>query len=255
MKVVIFAGGLGTRLSEETTLIPKPLVRIGSIPILHHIMKFYQKHGHSEFIICGGYKFEKIIEYFWGLYHHGNSIEFDFEKKKIRRIDEGDLDFKVSVIDTGINTLTGGRLSRVRSLLGGEDFLLTYGDGLTNVDITKEIQAHHLSDKLVTLLAVKPPERFGNLELTDMGLVAGFNEKKSYQFNRNYINGGYFVCRNSIFEYLHDDSEEFEKILEILAVEKQLNAFRHTGFWQPMDTLYEKNKLNQMILDGDIPWL
>ena len=231
MKTVILCGGLGTRLSEETKKIPKPMVEIGKIPILEHIMRIYEKHGFNEFILALGYKKEKIVNH--------------FKKNKKRDI---------KVVDTGIDSLTGKRLLKLkRFLIGDENFFLTYGDGLSNIDITKLLNYHKKNKKIATLSAVRPPARFGEITLKKNGLVTKFSEKN--QINQGWINGGFFVFNRKVFDYLpkYQCMLEREPITN-LTRNKQLIAFKHDGFWQCMDTLRDKILLNKMWKSGKSKW-
>ena len=231
MKTVILCGGLGTRLSEETKKIPKPMVEIGKIPILEHIMRIYEKHGFNEFILALGYKKEKIVNH--------------FKKNKKRDI---------KFVDTGIDSLTGKRLLKLkRFLIGDENFFLTYGDGLSNINITKLLNYHKKNKKIATLSAVRPPARFGELTLKKNGLVAKFSEKN--QINQGWINGGFFVFNRKVFDYLpkYQCMLEREPITN-LTRNKQLIAFKHDGFWQCMDTLRDKILLNKMWKSGKSKW-
>ena len=231
MKTVILCGGLGTRLSEETKKIPKPMVEIGKIPILEHIMRIYEKHGFNEFILALGYKKEKIVNH--------------FKKNKKRDI---------KFVDTGIDSLTGKRLLKLkRFLIGDENFFLTYGDGLSNIDITKLLDYHKKNKKIATLSAVRPPARFGELILKKNGLVAKFSEKN--QINQGWINGGFFVFNRKVFDYLpkYQCMLEREPITN-LTRNKQLIAFKHDGFWQCMDTLRDKILLNKIWKSGKSKW-
>ena len=231
VKAVILAGGLGTRIAEETQYIPKPMIEIGGMPMLWHIMKIYSSYGINDFIICCGYKAEVIKEYF-------NS--FDSGK------------WTVQLVDTGLNTMTGGRLKKIQEYVDDETFCFTYGDGLANVSITELINFHKKNKTIATVTAVQPPARFGALEL-NQNKVVSFTEKPPG--DGNWINGGYFVLEPSVFEYLNDDSTVWEKEpVENLARDDQLSAYRHSGFWQPLDTLREKNKLEKLWSSGQAPW-
>ena len=231
VKAVILAGGLGTRIAEETQYIPKPMIEIGGMPMLWHIMKIYSSYGINDFIICCGYRAEVIKEYF-------NS--FDSGK------------WTVQLVDTGLNTMTGGRLKKIQEYVDDETFCFTYGDGLANVSITELINFHKKNKTIATVTAVQPPARFGALEL-NQNKVVSFTEKPPG--DGNWINGGYFVLEPSVFEYLNDDSTVWEKkSVENLARDDQLSAYRHSGFWQPLDTLREKNKLEKLWSSGQAPW-
>ena len=231
VKAVILAGGLGSRIAEETQYIPKPMIEIGGMPMLWHIMKIYSSYGINDFIICCGYRAEVIKEYF-------NS--FDSGK------------WTVQLVDTGLNTMTGGRLKKIQEYVDDETFCFTYGDGLANVSITELINFHKKNKTIATVTAVQPPARFGALEL-NQNKVVSFTEKPPG--DGNWINGGYFVLEPSVFEYLNDDSTVWEKEpVENLARDDQLSAYRHSGFWQPLDTLREKNKLEKLWSSGQAPW-
>tara|TARA_Y100001936_G_C16091063_1_gene686240 strand:- start:1552 stop:2259 length:708 start_codon:yes stop_codon:yes gene_type:complete len=231
VKAVILAGGYGTRISEETHLRPKPMIEIGGMPMLWHIMKIYSSYGINEFVICCGYKAEVIKEYF----------------------DSFDLDtWNVQLVDTGLDTMTGGRLKRIQKYVDNETFCFTYGDGLANISIDNLIKFHNNNNTIATVTAVQPPARFGALEL-NQNKVVSFTEKPPG--DGNWINGGYFVLEPSVFDYLGDDSTVWEKEpIENLAKNNQLSAYRHSGFWQPLDTLREKNKLEELWSNGNPPW-
>lgn len=252
MKAVILAGGLGTRLSEETVVRPKPMVEIGGRPILWHIMKIYAAHGVNEFVICLGYKGYMIKEYFSNYALHNSDVTIDLRNKEtiIHRNDSED--WKVSLIDTGQETMTGGRLRRVLPYLQGDDFCLTYGDGVANVDIRALIAFHRRHGGLATVTAVTPPNRYGHLDIVD-GRVHEFREKPEGTGNR--INGGFFVVSPRIENYLEGDSMVWEREpLEKLSQERKLFAFAHDGFWFPMDTLRDKNYLDELWSRGAAPW-
>jgi glucose-1-phosphate cytidylyltransferase len=253
MKAVILAGGLGTRLSEETTHKPKPMVEIGGIPILLHIMKMYSHHGINDFIICCGYKGYVIKEYFANYYLHMSDITFDMSKNKMKVHHERAEPWKVTLVDTGENSMTGGRLLRVKDFVKDEEaFCFTYGDGVGDNDIGKSLDFHKNHGKFATMTTSYPPGRFGAIEM-DNEKITSFKEKP--KGDGNMINSGFFVLSPDIFEYIKDDSTvwEQEPLIE-LAKNDQLMAFKHYGFWQPMDTLYDKNSL-QAMWDQDIaPW-
>ena len=255
MKAVILAGGLGTRLSEETVVKPKPMVEIGGYPILWHIMKIYSSFSINEFIICLGYKGYIIKEYFANYFLHQSNVTFDMEKNKGETHDNRCEPWKVTLIDTGENTLTGGRLKRVRDYVGNETFCFTYGDGVSNVDI-KNLVDFHLDQKkngvLATLTAVNPPVRYGALEL-EQDKVVRFKEKP--RSNDNWINGGFFVLEPGVFNIIEGDQTSWEgEPLEKLAKEGQLAAFKHSDFWLPMDTLRDKTRLEELWQTGKAPW-
>lgn len=252
MKVVILAGGLGTRLSEETHLRPKPMVEIGGRPILWHIMKVYSACGFNEFVICAGYKGYIIKEYFANYCLHMSNVTFDMSKGGFE-VHERDVEpWRVTIMDTGEKTMTGGRLKRVSSHLGNETFCLTYGDGLSNVDLKSLIAFHKNHGLRATVTAVQPPGRYGVLELAD-DRVTAFQEKP--QGDGAWINGGFFVLEPSVLDLIEGDDTSWEQApLARLAAMRQLAAFQHRGFWQPMDTLREKNMLENLWSSGKAPW-
>jgi len=253
MKAVILAGGMGTRISEETVSKPKPMVEIGGRPILWHIMKMYSAHGINEFIICVGYKGYMIKEYFANYFLHMSDVTFDMLNNKMEVHQNNAEPWRITLIDTGENTMTGGRLRRVASHLGGEDFCFTYGDGVGNVNITELIQFHRSQNTLATLTATQPPGRFGALVLNKSNLVSRFQEKP--QGDGGWINGGFFVLSPRVVDYIASDDTLWEKEpMERLAEENQLSAFFHRGFWQPMDTLRDKNHLEDLWASGKAPW-
>lgn len=251
MKVVILAGGLGTRISEESHLKPKPMIEIGGKPILWHIMKIYSHYGYNDFIICCGYKGYVIKEYFANYFLHTSDVTFDMAENKMKIHQSASEPWKVTLVDTGEDTMTGGRLRRVKDYLD-EDFCLTYGDGVSDVDISALIAEHKKSGNQATLVAVKPPGRFGALDLSNEE-VRSFTEKP--QGDGNWINGGFFVLKKSVIDLIDGDQCVWEKKpLEILAGERQLKAHFHSGFWQPMDTLRDKNYLEELWSQGRAPW-
>ena len=254
MKVVILAGGYGTRISEETTLKPKPMVEIGSKPILWHIMKLYSYYGLNDFIICCGYKGYAIKEYFSNYFAHSNDLTIDFSDNSTYVHKRMSDDWKVTLIDTGENTMTGGRLKRVAPFLSDEPFCFTYGDGISNVDISSLIDFHKEHGKLATVTAVQPPVRFGALDLDENNMtVKGFREKN--KIDGSWINGGFFVLNPSVVDLIDNDQTVWEKDpLEKLAALGELSAFKHYDFWQPMDTLREKNLLQDLWATGNAPW-
>lgn len=254
MKAVIFAGGLGTRLSEETSIRPKPMVEVGGMPMLWHIMKIYESNGINEFIICSGYKSQIIKEYFANYTLHRSDVTFDVANHSIKIHRNGAEDWKITVVDTGENTMTAGRLRKVKEYIGNEIFCLTYGDGLTDLDIKKTIEFHNQQNVLVTLTAVQPPGRFGVFTIAqNQTKLDSFNEKP--KGDGAWINGGYFVVSPKIFEYpLPDEVMWEEGPLKEFAKMGQLAAYRHKGFWQNMDTLRDKNLLEELWQSGKAPW-
>jgi len=252
MKAVILAGGLGTRLSEETHLKPKPMVEIGGLPILWHIMKTYSAHGIHEFIICAGYRSYVIKEYFANYFLHMSDVTFDMEHNSMEVHKKRTEPWKVTIVDTGEETMTGGRLKRVKKYIGNETFCFTYGDGVGDVDITKTIELHRQAQRKATLTAVQPPGRYGALG-TDGDLITQFQEKP--EGDGAWINGGFFVLEPSVIDYVLDDAMPWEAHpLETLAAEKQLSVYKHRGFWRPMDTLRDKLQLEAMWDAGKAPW-
>ena len=253
MKVVILAGGLGTRISEETHLKPKPMIEIGGKPILWHIMKIYSAHGISDFIICCGYKGYLIKEYFANYFLHMSDVTFDMELNSMEVHQRKAESWRVTLVDTGDETMTGGRLKRVANYLKGEEaFCFTYGDGLSNLDISKEINFHKSHGKLATVAAVQPPGRYGALKLNG-NLVDGFTEKP--RGDGGLINGGFFVLSPKCIDLIDSDNTSWEvEPLTRLANTGELMSFQHSGFWQPMDTLREKNLLEDLWASGKAPW-
>jgi glucose-1-phosphate cytidylyltransferase len=252
MKAVLLAGGLGTRISEETSLRPKPMIEIGGKPILWHIMKTYSAHGINEFIVCCGYKGYVIKEYFANYFLHMSDVTFDMQHNKMEVHQNSAEPWKVTLVDTGENTMTGGRLKRVRDYLGDEDFCFTYGDGVSNVNITASIAFHRQQKTLATLTGAQPPGRFGALNL-DVDRVTSFEEKP--HGDGAWINGGYFVLSPKVIDLIEDDSTIWERgPMEKLARDGQLSAYLHSGFWQPMDTLRDKNHLEELWQSGKAPW-
>ena len=253
MKVVILAGGYGTRLSEYTSVIPKPMVEIGGKPILWHIMNIYSSYGFNEFVLALGYKSEVIKEYFLNYYALNNDFEVDLEDGKINYINEISKKWKIQLIDTGLNTLTGGRVKRLQNVIGSETFMLTYGDAVTDVNIKDLVEFHLKSGKSATVTAVHPSARFGELELNGVNEVISFQEKP--QVNDGWINGGFFVLEPHIFDLIINDSTILEKEpLETLANTKELVAYKHDGFWQCMDTIRDRDTLETFWQSGKAPW-
>jgi len=253
VKAVILAGGLGTRISEETHLRPKPMIEIGGKPILWHIMKLYSAHGVDEFVICCGYKGYVIKEYFQNYLLHMSDVTFDMTTNSIEVHYRDAEPWKVTLVDTGEDTMTGGRLRRVAPFLAGEtEFCFTYGDGVADLDITAEIAFHRAHGRLATVTAVKPPGRYGALKLTG-DRVDGFTEKPAG--DGNFINGGFFILSPKCIDMIEDDSTSWEiEPVARLAAMGELKAFMHRGFWQPMDTLRDKNQLEEMWSIGNAPW-
>ena len=256
MKAVILAGGFGTRLSEETGIKPKPLVEIGSKPILWHIMKTYAHHGINEFIICAGYLGHTIKRYFADYYMNNADTTYDLKTNSHIVHHNHAEDWKVTVVDTGLNTMTGGRLARVRPYLGNETFCLTYGDGVSDINITKLVEFHRSHGKLATLTAVRAPGRFGIITMdgAESDRINSFNEKTEGE--TSMINGGYFVLEPGVLDYIKDGDQTTweQQPLRCLAEDQQLHAFRHYGFWQPMDTLRDKIVLDGMWNSCKAPW-
>ena len=252
MKAVILAGGLGSRLSEETHLRPKPMVEIGGRPILWHILKTYAAFGVEDFVICLGYKGYVVKEYFANYFLHASDLTFDLGENRTEvRSTHGER-WRVTLVDTGEASMTGGRLKRVREHVGDETFCFTYGDAVADVDIDALVAQHHADGKLATVTAVQPPGRFGMLALGPSG-VEGFAEKPTG--DGNWINGGYFVLEPGVFDFIDGDATHWEgEPMERLVADGQLGAYRHQGFWQPMDTLRDKNHLEQLWASGDAPW-
>ena len=253
MKAVILAGGFGSRLSEATHSIPKPMVEIGGKPILWHIMKTYSHYGINDFIICCGYKQYVIKEYFANYFRHNCDMTVDLSNNSIEILDNHSENWRVTMVDTGLNTMTGGRIKRIRKYICKEPFLLTYGDGVGNVDIAKSIAQHQQRGRYVTVTAYKPDGKFGALQITPEGDVQSFMEKPLG--DGTWINAGYFVCEPEVFSFLNGDDEIFERQpLEQIAAEGQMNAYFHKGFWKPMDTLRDHMELNEMWNKNQAPW-
>ena len=252
MKAVILAGGLGTRISEETSLKPKPMVEIGGKPILWHIMKVYSHHGINDFVICLGYKGYVIKEYFANYYLHMADVTFDMSVNRTEVRHTAAEPWRVTLVDTGDKTMTGGRLKRVRSYLGDDPFCFTYGDGLADVNIASLLEFHRSKGRLATITAVQPPGRYGALQMHG-DEVKGFVEKP--QGEGGWINGGFFVLSPRVIDYIDGDETPWEAApLERLAADGELRAYHHRGFWQPMDTLREKNYLEELWQSGRAPW-
>lgn len=255
MKVVIFAGGLGTRLSEETSKRPKPMVEIGGKPILWHIMKIYEAHGITEFIICLGYKGYMIKEYFMNYFIHNSDITIDLGANSSKVHQSKSESFKITLVDTGLHTKTAGRLKRIKPYLDNEPFMLTYGDGVSNVDITALLNFHKSHGKLATMTSIQPPGRFGSLDIANNNLITTFEEKPIG--DNAWINGGFFVLQPEVFTYLPEDSDNImweDYPLEQLAKKKELVAFKHTGFWKCMDHLRDKVALDELWTSNKAAW-
>jgi glucose-1-phosphate cytidylyltransferase len=252
MKVVILAGGYGTRLSEETDIKPKPMVEIGDKPILWHIMKIYSAYGLNDFIICCGYKGYIIKEYFSNYYLHSSDITFDMSHNKTELHHCNSEPWRVTLIDTGLNSGTGGRLRKIKPYLEDEDFCFTYGDGVSSIDVQKLIAFHKKSKTIATVTAVLPPSRYGIL-VFDENKIAGFDEKP--EGDGGWINGGFFVLSPKVIDYIEDDNTHWEHApMKRLVAEGQLSAYQHHGFWHPMDTLRDKKSLEAMWASGKAPW-
>lgn len=253
MKVLILAGGFGTRLSEETVLKPKPMAEIGDKPILWHIMKLYSSYGFNDFVILLGYKGYYIKEYFANYFLHNSSISIDLSANRIEVLKNTVEPWKVTLLDTGLETMTGGRIKRAQEVVGDNSFMLTYGDGVSDIDISA-LAAHHESHgKAITMTAIQPEGRFGALEVEESGRVQSFLEKP--KGDGKWINGGFFVCSPKVFNYIDGDASIFEKEpLEQLAREGELYSYKHNGFWKCMDTLSDKNTLNHLWKTNQAKW-
>jgi glucose-1-phosphate cytidylyltransferase len=253
MKVVLLAGGLGTRLSEETALKPKPMIEIGGKPILWHIMKLYSHFGINDFVICCGYKGYLIKEYFLNYFYHVSDITIDLKDNSVEIHKKQTEPWKVTLVDTGLDTMTGGRLLRVKDYIGNQTFCMTYGDGLSDINIHELLKFHKNKNKLATVSGAAPPGRFGSLTISDDDLVTSFSEKTDMK--QSFINAGFFVLEPNVFDYIQGDTTLWEKEpIENLAKDKQLSVFKHQGFWQPMDTLREKNLLEDLWNKNNAPW-
>jgi glucose-1-phosphate cytidylyltransferase len=254
MKTVLLAGGLGTRISEESHLKPKPMIEIGDLPILWHIMKYYSFFGHNEFIICCGYKGYVIKEYFADYYLHRSDITFDFQSENKMTIHSNVAEpWIVTLVDTGLNTMTGGRLKRVQKYIGNEAFMLTYGDGVSDVNLPALLNHHRLNNKMVTMTTVQLNARFGVVDIEDDGSISSFREKADV--DGSWINGGFMVFEPGIFDLIEGDQTVLEKYpLEQAAKMGQLSAYKHKGFWQCMDTLRDKLFLERLLERNEAPW-
>jgi glucose-1-phosphate cytidylyltransferase len=253
MQVVILAGGLGTRISEESHLIPKPMIEIGGKPILWHIMKIYSHYGYKDFIVCSGYKQHVIKEFFANYFLHMSDITINMDDNSMEVHDKHAESWKVTIVDTGLNTMTGGRIKRVQRFINDKPFLMTYGDAVSDVDISKVVDYHRSHGKMVTMTAVQPGGRFGTLEIDDSNTITQFKEK--HKEDGGWINAGFMVLQPEIFDYIDGDSITFEREpLDRVAQSGNLKAYYHTGFWQCMDTLREKEKLEELIQSDTAPW-
>lgn len=255
MKAVIMAGGFGTRISEESGVKPKPMVEIGGMPILWHIMKIYSCHGINDFIVCCGYKGHVIKEYFANYCLNNSDVTFNMKTNSMEVHKNATEPWKVTLVNTGHNSMTGGRLKRVEKYLDNETFCMTYGDGLSDVDITQSINTHRKNGKYATLTAVQQPGRFGVFNLPEGEDLVGSFQEKPNGTEMPWINGGFFVLEPEIFDYIEDDNSVWEKeAMENLAKDGQLAAYKHTGFWQPMDTLRDRTVLEDLWQQGIAPW-
>jgi glucose-1-phosphate cytidylyltransferase len=253
MKAVILAGGFGTRIAEESDSKPKPMVEVGANPLLWHIMKLYSHHGINDFVICLGYKGYVIKEFFSNYYHHMSDMKIDLKTGEHQILNNQSEDWRITLVDTGSETMTGGRLKRISDYLDNETFCLTYGDGLSDIDITAELAFHRKHGKLATIAAVQPPGRFGVLKLDGKGEVSCFEEKPSDEMG--WINGGFFILEPSVMDYIENDAVSWERApLTRLAQDGELAAFQHTGFWQACDTLRDKRELESLWAQGTAPW-
>ena len=255
MKVVILAGGYGTRLSEETVNIPKPMVEIGGKPILWHIMKSYSNYGFNDFVICLGYKGYIIKEYFANYFLHQSDVTFDMANNKMEIHCSHAEPWSVTLIDTGLDVLTGSRVKRIEKYVTDDQFMLTYGDGISNVNFDKLIGFHNKKEKIATLTAVQPAGRFGALQIEKNDMITKFNEKP--KGDNVWINGGFFVLENEVFDYIGEDSQIVWEtdVLAPLAEKGELSAYKHNDFWQCMDTVRDKNYLEELIIENKTPWL
>lgn len=253
MKTVILAGGFGTRISEQSHLIPKPMIEIGGMPILWHIMKYYSSFGHNDFIICCGYKQYVIKKFFADYYLHTSDVTFDFTSNNEMTVHNNTSEpWRVTMVDTGLNTMTGGRVKRVRDYIGDETFMLTYGDGVADIDINALISFHRKHNKIATLTAIQPGGRFGMLDIENSH-IHQFKEKSKE--DGGWINGGFMVLEPQIMNYIKDDTTVFERYpLETLATEGELVAYQHHGFWQCMDTMRDKELLESLLKNNQAPW-
>lgn len=253
MKVVILAGGLGTRLSEETVLKPKPMVEIGDMPILWHIMKIYSAHGFNDFVICLGYKGYVVKEYFANYFLHKSDVTINLKENAMQVHDSYAEPWNITLVDTGLDTMTGGRIRRVKAHLNNEPFLLTYGDGVSDVNIRESVAFHRAHGRLCTVTAVQPSGRFGAINMGTADEVLSFTEKP--RGDGAWINGGFFVCEPGVLDYIEQDSTIWEREpMERIAHDHQMQAYKHHGFWKPMDTLRDKLELENSWTSNQAPW-
>ncbi len=253
MKTIILAGGLGTRIAEETVSRPKPMIEIGGRPLLWHIMNIYAAHGFNDFVVACGYRGDVIKEYFASFYLHNNDLSVDLATGDLDVERRHDIDWKVACIDTGVRTMTGGRVKALREIIGDETFMVTYGDGVADIDVRALVDFHKSHGKLATVTAVHPPARFGTMDLSSDGAVEAFQEK--VQSREGWINGGFFVFEPQVFEFIESEATRLEgEPLSNLAETGQLMAYRHSSFWQPMDTLRERTELERLWASGSAPW-
>jgi glucose-1-phosphate cytidylyltransferase len=254
MKVLLLAGGLGTRLSEESVAKPKPMTEIGDKPILWHIMKMYSAQGYNDFVILLGYKGYIVKEYFANYFLHQSDVTIDLASNKMEIINNSAEPWKVTLLETGLNTMTGGRIKRAASLIGNERFMLTYGDGVADVDIKKQLAFHEKHGKAITMTGVQPEGRFGALNIGEHDIVHSFKEKP--QGDGSWINGGFFICEPRVLDYIANTSDTVfeQEPLQNLAINDELHVYRHNGFWKCMDTLRDKHQLNEMWEKGDAKW-
>jgi glucose-1-phosphate cytidylyltransferase len=253
MKVLILAGGFGTRLSEITELRPKPMVEIGEYPIIYHIMKIYSYYGYNDFVVLLGYKGYLLKEYFTNFFLHQNDVTIDLRTNKIDVHNNYSEDWKVTLLETGINTMTGGRIKRAKEYIGNEPFMCTYGDGVANINIKELVDFHRRNKKLMTITAIQPEGRYGALNIAENNVVTAFNEKP--KGDNIWVNGGFFVCQPEVLDYIEGDHHIFEREpMERIASDNQSVAYKHHGFWHAMDTLRDNKKLNQLWMEGNAPW-
>lgn len=256
MKAVIFAGGLGTRFSEKTQYMPKPMIEVGGKPILWHIMKIYSAYGINEFIVCAGYKQSVIKEYFMNYFTLNTDVTFNLEDNSVELHEKHSEPWKVTIVDTGLNTMTAGRLKRIKKYLNGEQFCMTYGDGVTDLNIAETIKAHNQSGKILSMTVYKPAGRFGSVHIDPhTNTVLSFEEKPDGE--GNWINAGFFICEPEVFDYLPEDSDPVmleREPLQRIALDGKMHAYKHTGFWKPMDMLKDNIDLEKLWASGSAPW-